>query len=243
MVHFPRDEELQGIEEGFGRLARDARFSGFVGAIDGTHVRIVPPKTGREDYINRKKFASIQMQAIVDHECFFLDIFVGYPGSVHDSRVLRNSPVYREAMYPPRRYALLGDLGYPCLENPIRIITPYKNSNGPVQSRFNRAHARARSVVDRAFGRMKGRWRSIFTKALEVSTKKAPLVIAACAAMHNVCIREDDIWDEELVDETHPDGEASAEGVEVLPHRDRLAAHLSCPSDAAVPDHDYHATS
>lgn len=31
------------------------------------------------------------MQAIADHKGKFLDIFVGYPGSVHDARVLKNS--------------------------------------------------------------------------------------------------------------------------------------------------------
>ncbi|RXN07706.1 integrin alpha-L-like protein [Labeo rohita] len=41
------------------------------------------------------------VEAITDHWGKFLEIFVGYPGSVHDARVLRNSPVYTGSLYPP----------------------------------------------------------------------------------------------------------------------------------------------
>ncbi|KAF3841452.1 hypothetical protein F7725_007314, partial [Dissostichus mawsoni] len=39
---------------------------------------------------------------------------------------------------------------------------------GRVKARFNQHHARARLVVERAFGMMKARWRGIFFKALKV---------------------------------------------------------------------------
>jgi len=42
----------------------------------------------------------------------FLDVFVGFPGSVHDARMLRNSPVYAGSFYPPAGKAILGDGGY-----------------------------------------------------------------------------------------------------------------------------------
>jgi len=32
-------------------------------------------------------FISIQLQAVCDHQCQFLDIFVGYPGSVQGSHL------------------------------------------------------------------------------------------------------------------------------------------------------------
>ena len=65
-----------------------------VGAIDGTHLPIVSPKENALDYYNRIGYHSVILQALVDHEYTFLDVYVGWPGSVHDARVLANSGLY-----------------------------------------------------------------------------------------------------------------------------------------------------
>lgn len=54
-----------------------------VGAIDGSTSPIIAPDKYTCDYFNRK--------AVVDGKGFFWDLCVGYPGSVHDARVLRQS--------------------------------------------------------------------------------------------------------------------------------------------------------
>ncbi|XP_064485995.1 putative nuclease HARBI1 [Ornithodoros turicata] len=244
MVFPTQVEKLDAVQQGFARLSRNKNFLGFVGAIDGCHVRVLAPVALHDDYINRKRFYSVQLQAVCDHEGVFLDIFVGYPGSVHDSRVLRNSPLDQQSLYPPPGFAILGDSGYPCISSPIMLITPFKDPRTPVESRFNTLHSKARSVVERAFGLMKGRWRSVFTKALEVSVKKAPLVIAACAAMHNVCIRAEDFCAEELQEGSEePEGmlagNIEGEG-DATRFRSELAARLSCPTSSSSVDHDYH---
>ena len=79
------------------------------GAIDGCHVRIVPPGAFASDYFNRKLFHSIQFQAICDHKGRFLDVHVGFPGSVHDAGVLKSSPFRDEIRdLHPQRKTLLG---------------------------------------------------------------------------------------------------------------------------------------
>jgi hypothetical protein len=64
--------------------------------IDGSHVRIDKPNVDPESYVNRKKYFSIQLQAVVIEKGKFIDVFIGYPGSVHDARVYRNSSMFNE---------------------------------------------------------------------------------------------------------------------------------------------------
>ncbi|KAJ4940401.1 hypothetical protein JOQ06_026704, partial [Pogonophryne albipinna] len=98
----PPPGELEEVGQGFARLANSPVFSRCVGAIDGCHVRIkTPPGPLGQDYLNRKLFPSIQLQAVCDGKGFFLNTFVGYPGSVHDTRVLKNSAIYKQALILP----------------------------------------------------------------------------------------------------------------------------------------------
>ncbi|KAL2101893.1 hypothetical protein ACEWY4_003654 [Coilia grayii] len=192
-ITFPLPADLDNVASGFELLSGSPAFNRAVGAIDGSHIRIKPPSIDRLDYLNYKGFYSIIMQAVCDSEGKFLDIFVGYPGSVHDTRVLKNSPLYVNRTYPPPGYFLLGDGGYPCLERPICLIAPYKEPvAGRVERRFNFHHSKARSVVERAFGMMKTRWRATLFKALEVKATFAPVVTASCAFLHNICLENGD---------------------------------------------------
>ncbi len=194
VISFPAVEELQEIGDGFAHLAGSAFFKNAVGSIDGCQVRIKPPSTDAQCYLNRKLFYSIQLQAVCDQRGKFLDIFVGNPGSVHDSRVLKNSPLFCQQLYPPENFWILGDGGCPCISHPITLITPYREPiTSPTQARFNHHHSKARSIIERSFGIMKSRWRSIFFKALEVKPNFAPAVIACCTILHNICLTSGDI--------------------------------------------------
>ncbi|KAJ8364340.1 hypothetical protein SKAU_G00131710 [Synaphobranchus kaupii] len=134
------------------------------------------------------------MQAVCDGKGRFLNTFVGYPGSVHGTKVLKNSRIYKEALYPPPGYFIVGDGGYPCIDHPMAIITPYREPlQGRVQSRFNHHHAKAHSIIERAFGMLKMRWRCMLFKALEVDHTFVPTVITACAVLNNICLTKGDI--------------------------------------------------
>ena len=204
-IQFPKPHELDAIGQGFAALAQQDAFKTCVGAIDGCHIRIkAPAGPASGDYLNRKLFHSIQLQAACDCSGRFCDTFAGYPGSVHDTRVLKNSPLFSDALYPPAGYFLVGDGGYPCMEQPVCILTPYREPlHGRVQERYNFHHAKARCIIERAFGMMKTRWRSIFFKALEVDPTFVPAIITCCAALHNICLGVGDI--EEAVQDAYRD--------------------------------------
>ncbi|KAG9278155.1 putative nuclease HARBI1 [Astyanax mexicanus] len=247
VVHFPSPEELEAIGAGFCRLAGSPAFHHVVGSIDGSHIRIKPPGEFKEDYFNRKLFYSIQLQAICDHSGRFLNVFSGVPGSVHDARVLKLSSVYVQQLYPPPGWCILGDGGYPCLSSPICLMTPFREPvQNPVQARYNRHLSKARSVVERSFGMMKTRWRSIFFKALEVKFTFAPVVVSCCAFLHNLCLSNGDIVESAEGEPEEEPGEAEAEEHTSAAQpgdglRDRLAAAVSAPGAAisALREHDY----
>lgn len=136
--------------------------------------------------------------------------------------------------------------GFPCLSYPISLITPYREPlQNASQRRFNFHHAKARSIIERSFGCLKTRWRSLFFKALEVKPEFAPEVITCCTLLHNICITNGDIIEPE-------GGQLDGDDLEDLQVRDpqsgehirdRLAAALSAPNDGNLPPalrhHDY----
>nr|XP_054597978.1 uncharacterized protein LOC129163706 [Nothobranchius furzeri]XP_054597979.1 uncharacterized protein LOC129163706 [Nothobranchius furzeri] len=192
-------------------------------------------------YRNRKLFPSIILQAVCDHQGRFIDTYVGWPGSVHDSRVLRHSPLYRQSAFPPPGHFILADGGYPCLQHPLPLITPYKwVVQGVGAQRFNSHQSRARCIIERAFG-IKTRFRTIFLKALEVHSTFVPHVITACTILHNICLSAGDIvvQDDELEDDAPEDeGEAGLEAVSGALWRDQLSAEVSALEEVP-PDHNY----
>lgn len=153
VVRHPSAGKLPRLGARFARLAGSAAFNRVVGAIDGCHVRVKPPAEDAACYFNRKLFYSVQLQAICDDTGRFLDVFVGYCGSVHDARVLQNSPIFYERSYPPPGYCILGDGGYPCLSQPICLMMPFRQTvHNHLQARYNCYLSKARCVVESPLG-------------------------------------------------------------------------------------------
>ena len=65
-----------------------------VGAIDGSHVRIKAPS---ESALGRYQQYNFMIQAIVDGGKIFINFACGFPGSMHDARVLRQSTIFQKA--------------------------------------------------------------------------------------------------------------------------------------------------
>ncbi|XP_070977855.1 uncharacterized protein [Oncorhynchus clarkii lewisi] len=200
IVNKPSSGELALMVQGFGRLARHPVFEKAVGAIGGCHVRVkipgVPQPQQRpgDQPLPEKALPTINFQGVCDHTGSFIDVFAGLPGSMTDVRILRHSPLYKCALYPPPGCFLLGDGGYPCLQTPVCIITPYsKSDQNPVHVQFNQHHAMALSSIERTFGIMKKRWHMIFLQPLELHPSFIPKVLAVCTVLHNICLRSGDL--------------------------------------------------
>ena len=50
------------------------------------------------DYYNRKAYYSVIMQAMVGFRGLFMNVYIGWPGKVHDLRVFANSSFYQKGI-------------------------------------------------------------------------------------------------------------------------------------------------
>ncbi|KAG0432602.1 hypothetical protein HPB47_020700 [Ixodes persulcatus] len=62
-------------------------FPNAIGALDGCHLPVSPPKDSAVDYRNYKGWYSVILLALVDHRYLFRYISVGSPGKCHDVNV------------------------------------------------------------------------------------------------------------------------------------------------------------
>ena len=71
-----------------------AGFPGIVGAIDGTHIQIFAPNVNENELVNRHYYHSFNVQVVFDASYKIIDVEAKWPGSAHDSRMLRESGLH-----------------------------------------------------------------------------------------------------------------------------------------------------
>ncbi|XP_065121943.2 uncharacterized protein [Paramisgurnus dabryanus] len=226
-INLPKGEKLQEVVEGFKERWG---FPQCAGAIDGSHISVTPPSEDSKDYYNRKGSYSIILQAVVDHRSRFTNINVGWPGSVHDARVLRNSTLFHLAengqLFPTETQEiegvhipvmLLGDPAYPLMSWLMKGF-PDNGHLSREQRLFNYRLSRARMTVECAFGQLKGRWRCLLKK-IEVSITRVPTIISACCVLHNLCSMNDDTFLDAWMQDVEEPVEVNAPDIPVTQER------------------------
>lgn len=162
-------------------------------------------------------YTSLILQGVCNKDKKFIDIFVGFPGSVHDSRVFRNSPVKDKLLQLPIGYFnyfifklliyvtwlinylilyfigyhLLGDSAYPCSR---QLLVPYRD-NGHLthaKNHFNTALSGERIDIEHSFGILKQRFRQLYYCKLR-DLKTLCHFIRACTVLHNLSRSEEEI--------------------------------------------------
>jgi len=93
-IKWPNREEAEIDSQ---RFLLKKGLSNIIGAVDGSHLKIVRPLQNEQDYVNRKGYHRILLQGIVNSRKAFVSIKAGEPGSMHDARMLRRSAIYNLA--------------------------------------------------------------------------------------------------------------------------------------------------
>ncbi len=207
-IRMPCGDALKQVVAGF---KEKLGFPQCVGAIDGTHIPIISPQECPADYYNRKGWHSIILQGLVDHNGLFMDIYVGWPGRVHDARVFSNSSLFRKgqegSLVPTLTemieqceipLVILGDPAYPLLK---WLMKAYPDTGRLTleQKTFNYRLSKARVVVEHAYGRLKARWRCLM-KRNDTNICDIPNIVSACCVLHNICELRGESFDDEWIE-------------------------------------------
>ncbi|XP_030762186.1 putative nuclease HARBI1 [Sitophilus oryzae] len=131
------------------------QFPSAIGVIDCTHFQILKPNQHGDEYINRKRLATLNVQATCKSVEMFTSTDVSWPGSVHDARIWRNCDIRLTMQHIPGA-VLLGDDGYG-LER--WLITPFRNPNNALERAYNRLLKKERVIIERCLGQLKRRFK------------------------------------------------------------------------------------
>lgn len=148
-----------------------------VGIVDGTHLECVRPANALDGpYISRKGYPSINAMGVCDHRKRFIAFLANFPGSCHDSHVVRYAALpaalhdylpcrnsqFWNAMEAGRVHGIiLGDSGY---AQSSWLFTPVRIPRDNAEKRYNVAHRRTRCWIEHAFGILKMRWRVLHSE-------------------------------------------------------------------------------
>ncbi|CAG8677124.1 12828_t:CDS:1, partial [Dentiscutata heterogama] len=195
VIVWPRGDYRQKVHKGFEEMHG---FPNVIGALDGSHMNLLeaPSKLNKDVYITRKRRYAIHLQAVIDHRGIFLNYDLGYPASVHDAKVFRNSSLYRcrNQLFEETDY-VLADSAYPISLN---IIPSFKDPSGLDKNQkiaFNQKHSKSRVVVEQAFGRLKSRFR-LLQELRTKNTKMATDLIEISLILYNILEKNEDEWEE-----------------------------------------------
>lgn len=251
-IHWPSNQDdMKDIKSKFENIRG---LPNCCGAIDTTHIMFCLSSTDPSSLVwsDLEKNHSMNLQAIVDPDMRFLDVLAGWPGSLSDSEVLKNSRFFELAEEGKRlsgekfnlsndtelREYIVGDSGFPLLP---WLLTPYTGRGlSDHQADYNKRHFATRKVAQRALARLKDKWKIIQGVMWRPDKQKLPRIILVCCLLHNILIDlNDGVQDEVPVTNNHdPDygqqvGDSADKSASI--QREKLALYLANKLPPNVP--------
>uniref|UniRef100_UPI00398E9ACF putative nuclease HARBI1 n=1 Tax=Pristiophorus japonicus TaxID=55135 RepID=UPI00398E9ACF len=184
-VHLLADEKRQ-TGGAAGRICPNDRLP--EGAIDCTHVGLRAPHHHPEIFVNHKVFHSLNVQLVCDHQGRILAVDARYPGSSHDSFILRQTSVPAIFTGPNQECGwLVGDKGYPLS---TWLLTPLWNPRTVPEHAYNDAHCATSCIIEKCIGIFKQRFRCLNRSGgtLQYSPQRVSIIIVVCCMLPNLVI-------------------------------------------------------
>jgi hypothetical protein len=215
-LKWPANEELDNVKFGFQNIHCIVQCCD---AIDCTHILFDNPlNTNNIDWFDRDHKYSMILQAVVDSKTRFIDVFVGFSGSVYDSRVFSRSK-YQLLVTNGKRLNgaimniqgvdvhefIIGYAGYTASRD---MLVPRSGQQLSLMfESYNFKHSSIRMCVDCAFGILKGVWRILKKPMTHIHLQNIHSLIVACCILYNIVIDRIDSIDEGLLFCGHHDEE------------------------------------
>lgn len=168
-----------------------------IGAMDGKHVKIMPPPCTGSTFYNYKGDFTIVLLAVVDAYLRFVYVDVGTNGRISDGGVWAKTK-FKEALdsnslnvpqpniLPGTNvevpYVIVADDAFPLTHCIMKPFPGYRL--GKKERIFNYRLSRARRVSENAFGVLAARFRIFQSKICSTMVNARHFVLAACA-LHN----------------------------------------------------------
>ena len=96
----PRDPDFTTMHPRVQNARFYPEFKGCIGAIDGTHIPVVVPSDKFMQHMCRKGKTIQNVMAVRDFDMVFTFVLAGWPGSVHDMRVLDDALTKYRDFFP-----------------------------------------------------------------------------------------------------------------------------------------------
>lgn len=192
---------MPDTEEEWRKIAKDFeerwQFPNCLGAIDGKHIRIIPPPGSGSYFWNYKNFNSIVLMACANANYEFIWCEVGTNGRVSDGGVIQNTIFYEKLLrkelnipnddrcqnsHTKLPFVFVGDEAFALRSD---FMKPFSRAALTKERKiFNYRLSRARRIIENVFGIMSNRFR-IFHTAINLRLDRIDLVVLTCCLLHN----------------------------------------------------------
>ena len=147
------------------------------------------------DYFSRKQKCTVNTQAVVGSNVKFLDVAAGFPGTIHDARLLQATKLYQDAdtnmiLNKPTDVIKNKEVHALLISDGAYQATSWQLKPYPLTIRLNdtlkkvKKLSSAQVTVERVFGLLKGR---CLLKPLDNRLNNLSFIVIASCDLHNIC--------------------------------------------------------